>query len=172
MGKIGQAVAQRAAAFGMRIVYTDPTARQEAEARLGVMRLSLDELLRQSDFVSLHVPLMAETRGLIGEPQLRQMKPNAILVNTARGPIVDTAALYRALSEKWISAAALDVTDPEPLPPSHPLYGLTNCLIAPHIGSATWNTRRRMAERACENLLAGLRGERLPFCANPQVYGE
>lgn len=172
MGKIGQAVAQRAAAFGMRIVYADPTARPEAEARLGVMRLSLEDLLRQSDFVSLHVPLMAETRGLIGEPQLRQMKPSAILVNTARGPIVDTAALYRALAEKWISAAALDVTDPEPLPPSHPLYSLTNCLIAPHIGSATWNTRRRMAERACENLLAGLRGERLPFCANPQVYGE
>jgi phosphoglycerate dehydrogenase-like enzyme len=98
------------------------------------------------------------------------MKPGAILVNTARGPIVEMAALERALREGWIGGAALDVTDPEPLPPDHPLYRLPNCLITPHIGSATWNTRRRMAERACANLLAGLAGERLPFCANPDVY--
>jgi glyoxylate reductase len=98
------------------------------------------------------------------------MKPTAILVNIARGPVVDTEALVQALQEGWIQAAALDVTDPEPLPADHPLYTLRNCLIAPHIGSATANTRRRMAELACENLLAGANGRRLPHCANPEVY--
>ncbi len=100
------------------------------------------------------------------------MKPTAILVNTSRGPIVDTTALLRALTEGRIAGAALDVTDPEPLPVDHPLYRLSNCLIVPHIGSATWNTRRRMAERACENLLAGLEGRNLPYCANPEVYSK
>jgi glyoxylate reductase len=127
-------------------------------------------LLAQSDFVSLHVPLTAETRHLIESTALKKMKPSAILVNTSRGQVVDTDALTRALQNKEIQAAALDVTDPEPLPPDHPLYSLPNCLIAPHIGSATWNTRRNMALRACENLLAGLAGERLPYCANPEVY--
>ena len=107
---------------------------------------------------------------MIDEQALRLMKPTAILVNTSRGPVVDPTALLRALTEGWIAGAALDVTDPEPLPPDHPLYRLSNCLILPHIGSATWNTRRRMAERACENLLAGLEGRRLPYCANPEVY--
>jgi glyoxylate reductase len=98
------------------------------------------------------------------------MKSSAILINVARGPVVDSGALYRALSERWIAAAGLDVTDPEPLPPDHSLYSLDNCLIVPHIGSATHVTRRHMAERACENLLAGVTGQRLPFCANPAVY--
>jgi glyoxylate reductase len=98
------------------------------------------------------------------------MKPTAILVNAARGPIVDTQALQHALEQGWIRAAALDVTDPEPMPPDHPLYSLPNCLVVPHIGSATHNTRRRMAELACQNLLAGLEGRRLPNCANPEVY--
>jgi glyoxylate reductase len=98
------------------------------------------------------------------------MKPTAILVNAARGPVVDTAALTRALATGQIAAAALDVTDPEPLPSDHPLYKLPNCLIVPHIGSATHGTRRRMAEMACENLLAGLDGRKLPFCVNPEVY--
>ena len=98
------------------------------------------------------------------------MKPSAILINAARGPVVDTSALTRALAENWIASAALDVTDPEPLPPSHPLYAAPHCFIVPHIGSATYGTRRRMAEMACENLLAGLRGERLPNCVNPEVY--
>jgi phosphoglycerate dehydrogenase-like enzyme len=98
------------------------------------------------------------------------MKPTAILVNSSRGPVVESAALTEALQNNVIRAAALDVTDPEPLPPDHPLFSLPNCLIAPHIGSATWNTRRNMALRACENLLAGLAGERLPYCANPEVY--
>ncbi|MDI6770805.1 MAG: NAD(P)-dependent oxidoreductase [Anaerolineales bacterium] len=112
----------------------------------------------------------AQTRGLINETVLQEMKPTAILVNAARGAVVDTAALTRALAEGWIAAVALDVTDPEPLPPDHPLYSLPNCLIVPHIGSATRGTRKRMAEMACENLLAGLEGRRLPYCVNPQVY--
>ncbi|MBU2611370.1 MAG: D-glycerate dehydrogenase [Chloroflexi bacterium] len=173
MGKIGRAVAERARGFGLRIVYTDTSPRLDVEAHslsLGATFLSFDELIRQSDFVSLHCPLTSETRGLINESTLRKMKPSAILVNAARGPIVDTAALTRALAESRIAAAALDVTEPEPLPPDHPLYSLPNCLIVPHIGSATHGTRRRMAEMACENLLAGLEGRRLPYCVNPEVY--
>jgi lactate dehydrogenase-like 2-hydroxyacid dehydrogenase len=170
MGKIGLAVAKRAADFGLNILYSDPNQNSEADSSLKARRLPLQELLEQSDFVSLHTPLTPQTRHLINEEALKLMKPSAILVNTARGPIVDTRALIKALNEGWINAAALDVTDPEPLPPDHQLYKLHNCLVTPHIGSATWNTRRRMAERACENLLAGLRGEKLPYCANPEVY--
>jgi glyoxylate reductase len=170
LGKIGRAVATRARGFGLRLVYHDPQPQPEAEQTLGATYLPFEELLKQSDFVSLHTPLTPATRGLIGERALRLMKPTAILINTSRGPVVETAALTRALSEGWIGGAALDVTDPEPLPPDHPLYRLPNCLISPHIGSATWNTRRSMAERACENLLAGLEGRRVPYCANPEVY--
>ena len=130
MGKIGAAVAARAQGFGLRIIYASRSAHPEVEARLSAMRVTLETLLRESDFVSLHVPLTAETRGLIGEQALRAMKATAILVNAARGPVVEAAALYRALSEGWIAGAALDVTDPEPLPPDHPLYRLGNCLIA------------------------------------------
>jgi lactate dehydrogenase-like 2-hydroxyacid dehydrogenase len=172
MGKIGRAVAERAKGFGMRLVYSDTTPNPQAEASLGAERLSLIELLKESDFVSLHTPFTSETRHLLNEETLRLMKPTAILVNTSRGAVVDTNALARALSEGWIAAAALDVTDPEPLPPDHPLFSLSNCLIVPHIGSATQNTRRAMAERACQNLLAGLRGERLPYCVNPEIYNK
>jgi lactate dehydrogenase-like 2-hydroxyacid dehydrogenase len=170
MGKIGRAVAERACDFGLRLVYTDTASRPDVEAALGATFLSFAELIRQSDFISLHCPLTPETRGLINETVLREMKPTAILVNAARGPVVDTAALTRALAEGWIAAAALDVTDPEPLPSDHPLYSLPNCLIVPHIGSATRGTRRRMAKMACENLLAGLEGRRLPYCVNPEIY--
>jgi phosphoglycerate dehydrogenase-like enzyme len=172
MGKIGRAVAERAKGFGMRLVYSDTTPNPQVEASLGAERLSLIELLKESDFVSLHTPFTSETRHLLNEETLRLMKPTAILVNTSRGAVVDTNALARALSEGWIAAAALDVTDPEPLPPDHPLFSLSNCLIVPHIGSATQNTRRAMAERACQNLLAGLRGERLPYCVNPEIYNK
>jgi phosphoglycerate dehydrogenase-like enzyme len=172
MGKIGRAVATRANGFGLRLLYADPNARPEVETNLGAARVELKDLLRQSDFVSLHVPFTAETRHLINEDALRAMKPTAILINTARGGVVDSAALVRALSEKWIGGAALDVTDPEPLPPDHPLYSFPNCLIVPHIGSATWGARKRMAELACQNLLAGLEGRPLPHCANPEVYHE
>jgi lactate dehydrogenase-like 2-hydroxyacid dehydrogenase len=170
LGNIGTAVAQRAKGFGLRLVYTNPSPRPEVEDSLGAIRLSLEELLEQSDFVSLHVPLTPETRHMINERTLQLMKPEAILLNVARGPVVDSQALYQALQEGWIAAAGLDVTDPEPLPPDDPLYSLPNCLIVPHIGSATANTRRRMAELACENLLAGLEGRKLLHCANPQVY--
>ena len=170
MGKIGRAVAQRAAGFGMRILYQDTQPAPEIEATLNARFTPFEELLRQSDFISLHTPLIPQTRGLIDARALRQMKSNAILINTSRGPVVKTEDLLLALQEKWIAGAALDVTDPEPLPPEHPLFSLPNCLIVPHIGSATWNTRRRMAELACQNLLAGLAGERLPHCINPEVY--
>jgi glyoxylate reductase len=166
MGKIGQAVAQRAQGFKMRIVYSDEIERSGMNAE----RLPLEALLAKSDFVSLHVPLTSETRQLMNAKTLKLMKKNAYLINAARGPIVDTMALYEALQSGEIAGAALDVTDPEPLPAGHPLYSLPNCLIVPHIGSATWNTRRRMAELACENLLAGLEGQRLVHCVNPEVY--
>lgn len=171
LGKIGTAVAERAKAFGLRLVYANRSPKPDVAASLGAQQLPLVELLRQSDFVSLHVPLTDETRGLIGEEQLRAMKETAILINTARGPVVETKALIRALREGWIAAAGLDVTDPEPLPAGHPLYDLDNCLVLPHIGSATHHTRRRMAELAAANLLAGLEGQPLPHCANPAVYG-
>jgi phosphoglycerate dehydrogenase-like enzyme len=145
MGKIGKAVANRALGFGM-------------------------ELLQQSDIISLHAPLTPETRGMINKSTLSLIKPSAILINAARGQLVDTNALVDALRVNKLAATALDVTDPEPLPPSHPLYSYPNCLIVPHIGSATNQTRRRMAELACDNLLAGLKGERLPHCVNPEVY--
>ncbi len=166
MGKIGRAVAERARGFGMNVVYTDNGPCPDAPGEF----LDLDDLLRTSDFVSLHCPLTPQTRGLINASALQKMKPTAILVNAARGPVVDTAALTRALAAGQIGGAALDVTDPEPLPPDHPLYQLPNCFIVPHIGSATHGTRRKMAEMACENLLAGLEGKRLPFCVNPEVY--
>jgi lactate dehydrogenase-like 2-hydroxyacid dehydrogenase len=166
MGKIGRAVAKRAWGFGMNILFSDPETRNEINAT----QVPLAELLIKSDFVSLHAPLTSETRGMINQTTLSLMKPSSILINAARGPLVDTSALLDALQNHRIAAAALDVTDPEPLPPTHPLYRLSNCLIVPHIGSATQQTRRKMAELACENLLAGLEGERLPNCVNPEVY--
>jgi len=170
MGKIGAAVAKRAEAFGMKILYCDPNPRTKIEESVMAMRISLKELLSESDFVSLHVPLIPETHHLIDATALEAMKSTSILINAARGPVVDTRALHYALSNNQIAAAALDVTDPEPLPSDNPLYLLPNCLIVPHIGSATQYTRRRMAELACDNLLAGLRDERLPHCVNPEVY--
>lgn len=171
MGRIGQALARRASGFDMRVLYYDPfcDASKGLDIEAGV-RCSLPELLAESDFVSLHVPLTDQTRHLIDAAALAQMKPTAVLVNTSRGPVVDMDALYGALSGGQIAYAALDVTEPEPLPADHRLLTLPNCLVVPHIGSASWATRRRMAVMAAENLLAGLRGERLPHCVNPEVY--
>jgi phosphoglycerate dehydrogenase-like enzyme len=166
MGKIGQAVAQRARGFGMHIVYTDEIERPDQQAQ----KLPFEALLRSSDFISLHVPLTSQTRYMINADTLKMMKKTAYLINAARGPIVEPNALYHALKDGQIAGAGLDVTDPEPLPADHPLYSLRNCLIVPHIGSATLNTRRKMAELACENLLAGLAGQPLPNCVNPEVY--
>jgi glyoxylate reductase len=171
-GRIGQAVARRAMGFGMRIVYHDlQRAEAAVEAAYGATFLPLEELLAQSDFVSLHVNLTDVTRHLINADTLRQMKPTAVLVNTARGPVVDSMALVDALRDGVIAAAALDVTDPEPMPASHPLVSLPNCLIVPHIASASRATRGKMAAMAAANLLAGVRGERLPTPVNPEVYG-
>jgi glyoxylate reductase len=166
MGKIGQAVARRAIGFGMRIVYTDPVQRKIPRCNA----VTLKELFQVSDFISIHVPLTEETYHLINRTNLGMMKRNAILINTSRGPVVDQEALYEALQNHMIGAAALDVTDPEPLPVNHPLFQCNNCLILPHIGSATYLTRKKMAELACQNLLAGIEGKRLPNCVNPEVY--
>jgi len=170
MGRIGQAVARRARGFEMRVLYADPS-EPEAARELGAVRVDLDDLLAQADFVSLHVPLTAATERLIDARALARMKPTAILVNTARGPVVDRAALYDALVSGQIAYAALDVTDPEPIAPDDPLLSLDNCLIVPHVASSSVATRTRMAVMAAENLIAGLKGDRLPHCANPQVYG-
>ena len=159
MGRIGQAVARRLEGFGCEILHTSRTE--------GV---DLGELLERSDFVSVHTPLTPDTRGLIGAEALARMKPTAYLVNTARGPIVDTEALAAALQAGHIAGAALDVTDPEPMAGDHPLLGAPNLLVIPHLGSATHATRERMADMAVDNMLAGLRGERMPNCANPAVY--
>jgi len=169
LGRIGTAVARRAQGFAMRVLYSDSLRRPELE--LGLEYAEFNRLLAEADFVSLHCPLLPETHHLIDEQALRRMKTTAILINTARGPIVQTAALERALMEGWITRAALDVTEPEPIPAEHPLAHLPNCIIAPHIASATLTSRDKMASMAAENLLAGLGGERLPYCANPAVYG-
>jgi glyoxylate reductase len=170
MGNIGQAVARRAFGFGMEIVYSSHTPKPEIDQTIGAAEVTLKKLITTSDFISLHVPLKSETVNLINKNELRKMKSSSYLINASRGPIVNTESLVIALKENWIAGAALDVTDPEPLPPDHPLYRLPNCLITPHIGSATLNTRRNMAELACINLLAGLKGEKLPHCVNPEVY--
>jgi glyoxylate reductase len=170
-GRIGQAVAQRAAGFGMTILYHDVNRLpDDVTAPLGAQYVPLEELLARSDFVSLHVNLTPETRHLIDAAALRRMKSTAVLVNTSRGPVVDGAALATALRDGVIGAAGLDVTDPEPIPIDDPLVGLDNCLIVPHIASASRATRGKMAEMAAANLLAGLRGERLPTPVNPEVY--
>lgn len=161
MGQIGYRVARRALGFEMMVLYHNRRRRDDAEG-LRVRHTGLDELLARSDYVMLCVPLTDQTRGLIGERALSLMKPTATLINIARGAVVDTDALARALADGRIAAAALDVTEPEPLPRDHPLLSLPQVIVTPHLGSATVETRRRMAELSVENLLAGLRGEPLP----------
>lgn len=162
MGRIGQQVAKRAKAFDMRVIYHNRRRNLEAEAALGVEYATLEDLLAESHFVTLNVPLTPETTHFIGEAQLRLMRRDALLINVARGPVVDQQALVHALSEGWIAGAALDVTDPEPLPRDHPLLGLDNLVITPHLGSATLRTRERMGQMAAANLAAGLKGAPLP----------
>jgi glyoxylate reductase len=163
LGRIGAQVARRARGFDMTVLYHNRRCRPELEAELGVRYATREELLAAADFVVLTVPLTPETRHLIGRAELARMKPTAYLVNVARGPVVDTDALTAALAARLIAGAALDVTDPEPLPRGHPLLGLDNLTIVPHLGSATEQTRRRMTEVSVENLLAGLSGRPLPF---------
>lgn len=166
-GRIGQAVAKRASGFEMRVIYYDLSA---VPAWNATPVSTLDELLRESDFVSLHTPLTDQTRRMVNADFLSKMKSTAILVNTSRGGVLDQDALYDALKSKRIFAAALDVTDPEPLPLDCPLLKLENCLIAPHIASASTYSRDMMAWLSAQNLVAGLKGERLPHCVNPEVY--
>jgi len=161
MGRIGEQVARRASGFDMRLLYHNRQRRVEAELELGATHVPLEQLLAESDYVVLCVPLTEQTQGLIGADELNMMKPTSVLINVARGPVVDTAALTTALTERQIYAAGLDVTDPEPLPRDHPLLRLDNVVIAPHLGSATEQTRQRMAEMSVENLFRGLAGEAL-----------
>jgi glyoxylate reductase len=163
MGRIGRQVALRAQGFGMKVLYHNRARNDEAEVALKARYATKDELLAAADYVVLTVPLTAQTRGLIGRAELAKMKPTAVLVNVARGAVVDKDALTEALTAKRIFAAALDVTDPEPLPRDHPLLALHNVIITPHLGSATEETRRRMADLSLENLFAGLDGKPLPF---------
>jgi glyoxylate reductase len=170
MGRIGYALAKRCqGGWDMRVLYHDVYANAKAEADLGARRVDLDTLLREADFVSLHVDLNEKTRGLIGAEQLRKMKKTAILINSARGPLVDSKALSGALRDGTIFAAGLDVTDPEPPMIDDPLLKLPNVVIVPHIASATVTTRDRMAEICARNLLAGLIGQPLPAWVNPEV---
>lgn len=167
MGKIGRVVAKRAAGFDMRILYHNRRRDEEAEAEVGAAYRSLDDLLTESDFVTLNCPLTEETRHMIGARELALMKPTAVLVNVARGGVVDHDALLEALESRRIACAAVDVTEPEPLPRDHPLLALDNIIIAPHLGTATRQTRDRMARRSVDNILAGLAGEPLPSQVSP-----
>lgn len=161
LGRIGEQIAKRARGFDMSIIYHNRKRRPEVEAALGARYVSKNALLAEADYVVVSVPLTAETTGLIGKSELAMMRPTSILVNIARGAVVDTQALTEALIHREIYAAALDVTDPEPLPRDHMLLRLPNVIIAPHLGSATEQTRRRMAEVSIENLMAGLEGRPL-----------
>lgn len=169
MGRIGLEVARRLKGFRARILYHNRRRRPEVEEELGATYVDLPTLLRDSDFVSLHVPATAETKGLIGAAELARMKPTAYLINAARGSVVDQAALVDALRNRQIAGAGLDVYAPEPVAPEDPLLTLENVVLMPHVGSATLRTRQRMSELAARNLIAVLHGERPPACVNPEV---
>jgi glyoxylate reductase len=167
-GRIGQATARRARGFGMRLLYWSPRPKPEAEREYGMQRVSLDELLRQSDFVSLHPPLNAETRHMISDREFALMKPTAFIVNTARGPIIDEKALVRALKSKKIAGAGLDVVEHEPkLPPA--LKAMKNVVLTPHLGSAVMEVREQMANIVVDNVQALIEGRTPPNCINPEV---
>ena len=168
-GRIGKAVARRATGFDMRVIYYDPKDAKDS-SELKASRVDFETLLHESDFISIHTPLTPDTHHLIDAEALSKMKPNAVVINTARGPIVDPVALYKALKDKRIFGAGLDVTEPEPIPLDSPLLKLDNIIVVPHIASASKTSRDQMSWMAAQNLIAGLNGERLPNCVNPQVY--
>jgi len=172
LGRIGSGVAKRAKGFDMKVLYYDLVRQsEEKENQLGVEYVpELAELLSRADFISVHVPLSAQTKHLIGTAEFSKMKPTAVLVNTSRGPVVDQGALYQALKTGQIFAAAIDVSEPEPIPLDDPLLTLDNIIITPHIASGSITTRTNMALMAAENLLAGLRGEIPPNCVNPEAF--
>lgn len=169
LGRIGSAVARRAKGFDMKILYYDVVRREDLEKELGAKFVDLDTLLKESDFVTLHVPLTPKTKDLIGERELKLMKPTAYLINTSRGKVIDEKALIKALKEGWIAGAALDVFYQEPTPPDNPLLELDNVVVAPHIASASLETRSRMAEIVAENLIAFKEGKKPPTLVNPDV---
>ena len=169
LGRIGIAVARRAKGFGMKIQYYDVTRNRQAEQELGVEYADLEKVLSESDFLTIHTNLTPQTHHLIGAKQFEKMKRNCILVNTSRGPIVDNMALYMALRDGKIAYAALDVTEPEPIPKDHPLLTLQNVIVVPHIASASVATRTKMALMAADNLIAGLKGEMPPNPINPEA---
>ena len=172
MGRIGYAMAKRChGGWGMRVLYADNYTNEHAEKDLGARRVDLDTLLAEADFVSLHADLNESTRGMIGTAQFQRMKRSAVLINTARGPLIDQAALAVALRDRVIFAAGLDVTEPEPPNADDPLLKLPNVIIAPHIASATVQTRNQMAEICAKNLIAGVTGQPLPAWVNPDVAG-
>ncbi len=162
LGRIGAEVARRAAGFSMRILYYDFVRRPDVEESLGAQFAELETLLRESDFITLHVPLTPETKQMIGKREFEMMKPNAVFINTARGGVVDQQALYEALKNKTITAAGLDVFEIEPIPADDPLLQLENVTVVPHIASASVATRTKMAFMAVENLIAGLEGKPMP----------
>ncbi|MCH8009108.1 MAG: D-glycerate dehydrogenase [Chloroflexi bacterium] len=170
LGEIGQAVARRAHGFGMRILHASLTPKPEVERELGCSPVTFDELLAQSDFVTVHVPLTPQTRHMFDAQAFDRMKETAIFVNTSRGAVVVEADLQRALESKSIAAAAIDVAETEPVAPRDPMLRLPNLLVTPHIGSASVATRARMADMAIDNLLAALDGKRPANCVNPQVW--
>ena len=163
-------MAKRASGFDMKVLYHDVYRRQDLEQSMGVTYADIDTILAEADFVSIHTDLNPSTRYMFNAAAFAKMKRTAILINSARGPIVDHMALYEALKSGQILGAGLDVTDPEPIPVDHPLVSLPNCLIVPHIASASVATRGKMASMAANNLIAGVRGERLPTPVNPNVY--
>jgi glyoxylate reductase len=170
MGRIGFALAKRCrGGWDMKVLYHDVQRNENAERELGARHVDLDTLLAEADFLSLHTDLNEKTRGMIGADQLKRMKRTAILINTARGPLVDQKALVQALRSGTIFAAGLDVTDPEPPAADDPLLKCSNAVVAPHIASATFSTRNKMAEICAQNLLAGLTGKPLPGWVNPEV---
>ncbi len=170
MGGIGLETAKRGLGFDMKVIYHSRTRKRELEKIHGFKYASLKRVLTESDFLSIHVPLTPETHHFISDKQLNMMKPSSILINLARGAVVDTEALYKALLKGAIAGAGLDVFDPEPVPPDHPILGLDNVVVLPHIGSDSNRSRREMHLLAARNLLAGLKGERLEECANPELY--
>ncbi len=166
LGRIGCEMAKRAKGFSMKVMYYDMVRREDLEQAGGCIYADLDTVLQEADFVSIHTPLTPETRHLMNAERFKMMRPSAILINSARGPIVDTLALNDALRNGTIAGAALDVTDPEPIPMDSPLLGAPNCIIAPHIASASVVTRSRMSEIAAGNIIRGLRGEPMPAPLN------
>jgi len=167
LGRIGTAVARRAKGFNMKIIYYSRSRKKNIEKELGLKFVDLDTLLREADFVSIHVPLTEETVHMVGERELKLMKNTAFLINSSRGKVIDEKALYKALKEKWIAGAAMDVFEEEPTPANNPLLELENIVVAPHIASATHETRSRMAEMVAQNLIAYFEGKIPPNLVNP-----